>query len=224
MIDADVTIGAGHRDRALHEPARRHRDRAGSTIGPDSTLTDATVGDGAKVLHSYVTGAVIGDKVSVGPFAYLRPGHGAARGRQGRHVRGDQELRRRRGDQGPAPLLHRRRRHRRGDQPRRQHDHRQLRRPPQAPHDDRRGVKTSVDTTLRRAGDASATTPTRRPDRSSPTDVPEGALGVARARQTNIDGYAERAPQARRRRRIERRASEHATEPSAPRRTLAETR
>ena len=32
-------------------------------------------------------------------------------------------------------------------------------------------------------------------------DVPEGALGIARARQTNIEGYAERKPAAERRRR-----------------------
>jgi bifunctional UDP-N-acetylglucosamine pyrophosphorylase / glucosamine-1-phosphate N-acetyltransferase len=46
----------------------------GSRIGPHSTLTDATVGAGSKVIHSYVNGAKIGDRVSVGPFAYLRPG------------------------------------------------------------------------------------------------------------------------------------------------------
>jgi bifunctional UDP-N-acetylglucosamine pyrophosphorylase/glucosamine-1-phosphate N-acetyltransferase len=47
---------------------------AGSTIGPGSTLLDTTVGDGSKLLHCYTTSAEIGDRVSVGPFAYLRPG------------------------------------------------------------------------------------------------------------------------------------------------------
>jgi bifunctional UDP-N-acetylglucosamine pyrophosphorylase / glucosamine-1-phosphate N-acetyltransferase len=47
---------------------------SGSTIGPNSTLIDTRVGEGAKVLHSYVTDATIEDRVSVGPFAYLRPG------------------------------------------------------------------------------------------------------------------------------------------------------
>jgi bifunctional UDP-N-acetylglucosamine pyrophosphorylase / glucosamine-1-phosphate N-acetyltransferase len=37
-------------------------------------VLDTRIGDQAKVLHSYVTGADIGDRVSVGPFAYLRPG------------------------------------------------------------------------------------------------------------------------------------------------------
>lgn len=46
----------------------------GATVGPDTTLIDSRVGNGAHVIHSYVTGAVIGDEVNVGPFAYLRPG------------------------------------------------------------------------------------------------------------------------------------------------------
>jgi bifunctional UDP-N-acetylglucosamine pyrophosphorylase/glucosamine-1-phosphate N-acetyltransferase len=46
----------------------------GATIGPGSTLIDATVGNGSKLIHAYVTGAEVGARVSVGPFAYLRPG------------------------------------------------------------------------------------------------------------------------------------------------------
>jgi bifunctional UDP-N-acetylglucosamine pyrophosphorylase / glucosamine-1-phosphate N-acetyltransferase len=37
-------------------------------------VIDARVGERSIVLHSYVTEAVIGDGVNVGPFAYLRPG------------------------------------------------------------------------------------------------------------------------------------------------------
>jgi bifunctional UDP-N-acetylglucosamine pyrophosphorylase/glucosamine-1-phosphate N-acetyltransferase len=47
---------------------------AESTVGPGSTLIDATVGNRSTVLHAYLTGAAVGDRVSVGPFAYLRPG------------------------------------------------------------------------------------------------------------------------------------------------------
>ncbi len=47
---------------------------AGATIGPGSTLIDAVVGDGSTLIQSYVTGAEVGERVSVGPFAYLRPG------------------------------------------------------------------------------------------------------------------------------------------------------
>jgi len=47
---------------------------SGSTIGPHSTLIDARVGADAKVIHSYVVEAEVGERASVGPFAYLRPG------------------------------------------------------------------------------------------------------------------------------------------------------
>jgi len=74
VIDVDVEIGQD----SVIEPftALRGATRIGerSTVGPGSTLTDATVGDGATVLHAYVIGATIGDRVSVGPFCYLRPG------------------------------------------------------------------------------------------------------------------------------------------------------
>jgi bifunctional UDP-N-acetylglucosamine pyrophosphorylase/glucosamine-1-phosphate N-acetyltransferase len=73
-IDVDVRIG---QDTVIEPGAiLRGATTIGqrSTIGPASTLIDATVGDGATVLHAYVTGAEIGDRVNVGPFAYLRPG------------------------------------------------------------------------------------------------------------------------------------------------------
>ncbi len=47
---------------------------AGAAIGPDTTLTDVTVGQGAKVIRTHGAGAVIGAGSSVGPFTYLRPG------------------------------------------------------------------------------------------------------------------------------------------------------
>jgi bifunctional UDP-N-acetylglucosamine pyrophosphorylase/glucosamine-1-phosphate N-acetyltransferase len=46
----------------------------GAVIGPDTTLTDVTVGESARVLRSHAEQAVIGDQVHVGPYAYLRPG------------------------------------------------------------------------------------------------------------------------------------------------------
>ena len=45
-----------------------------TTIGPLSTLIDSRVGDRTSIVHSYLNGADVGDRVSVGPFAYLRPG------------------------------------------------------------------------------------------------------------------------------------------------------
>ena len=43
-------------------------------IGPDTTLIDCTVGEGAAVTRSYANGAHIGAHAQVGPFSYLRPG------------------------------------------------------------------------------------------------------------------------------------------------------
>ncbi|MGC5222898.1 bifunctional UDP-N-acetylglucosamine diphosphorylase/glucosamine-1-phosphate N-acetyltransferase GlmU [Micromonospora sp. DT81.3] len=46
----------------------------GATIGPDTTLVDCEVGEGASVKRADATLAVIGAGATVGPFAYLRPG------------------------------------------------------------------------------------------------------------------------------------------------------
>jgi bifunctional UDP-N-acetylglucosamine pyrophosphorylase/glucosamine-1-phosphate N-acetyltransferase len=46
----------------------------GARVGPDSTLTDVQIGEGASVVRAHGSGAVIGAGASVGPFAYLRPG------------------------------------------------------------------------------------------------------------------------------------------------------
>ncbi|GAA5023131.1 bifunctional UDP-N-acetylglucosamine diphosphorylase/glucosamine-1-phosphate N-acetyltransferase GlmU [Actinopolymorpha pittospori] len=47
---------------------------AGAHVGPDTTLTDTTVGPDARVVRTHGEGAVIGAGANVGPFAYLRPG------------------------------------------------------------------------------------------------------------------------------------------------------
>lgn len=46
----------------------------GAKIGPDTTLLDCEVGEGATVKRTDATLAVIGAGASVGPFAFLRPG------------------------------------------------------------------------------------------------------------------------------------------------------
>ena len=43
-------------------------------IGPDTTLADVNVGDGATVVRTHGSEAVIGSGADVGPFTYLRPG------------------------------------------------------------------------------------------------------------------------------------------------------
>jgi bifunctional UDP-N-acetylglucosamine pyrophosphorylase/glucosamine-1-phosphate N-acetyltransferase len=46
----------------------------GAVVGPDSTLTDVEVGEGATVTRTHASLAVIGAHATVGPFSYLRPG------------------------------------------------------------------------------------------------------------------------------------------------------
>lgn len=45
-----------------------------ATIGPDSTLKDCEVGAGASVVRTHAELAVIGERATIGPFSYLRPG------------------------------------------------------------------------------------------------------------------------------------------------------
>jgi bifunctional UDP-N-acetylglucosamine pyrophosphorylase / glucosamine-1-phosphate N-acetyltransferase len=47
---------------------------SGARLGPDTTLTDCVVAEGATVVRAHGLGARIGAGASVGPFAYLRPG------------------------------------------------------------------------------------------------------------------------------------------------------
>jgi bifunctional UDP-N-acetylglucosamine pyrophosphorylase/glucosamine-1-phosphate N-acetyltransferase len=73
-LDVDVTLG---RDAVIHPNVQLHGATsigAGAEVGPDSTLTDTVVGDGAKVVRAHCDGAEIGAGASVGPYAYLRPG------------------------------------------------------------------------------------------------------------------------------------------------------
>ena len=50
------------------------RIATGAEVGPNSTLTDTTVGAGARVSNTVADSAEIGEEATVGPFAYLRPG------------------------------------------------------------------------------------------------------------------------------------------------------
>ena len=43
-------------------------------VGPDSTLKDCEIGEGARVVRTHGELAVIGAGANVGPFSYLRPG------------------------------------------------------------------------------------------------------------------------------------------------------
>ncbi|GAB3022661.1 bifunctional protein GlmU [Nocardioides flavus (ex Wang et al. 2016)] len=68
VIEPDATILPGTQllgATVVHEDA---------VVGPDTTLKDCEVGAGARVVRAHAELAVIGDRATVGPFAYLRPG------------------------------------------------------------------------------------------------------------------------------------------------------
>jgi bifunctional UDP-N-acetylglucosamine pyrophosphorylase/glucosamine-1-phosphate N-acetyltransferase len=67
-LEPDVTL---HQNTQLHGTTTI---RTGAVVGPDCTLTNTTVGEGATVVKSHCDGAEIGPGATVGPFTYLRPG------------------------------------------------------------------------------------------------------------------------------------------------------
>lgn len=73
-IDVTVTVG---RDTTVEPNTHLRAGTAigsDAIIGPDTTLTDVYVADGAQVVRTHGSGARIGPCAIVGPFAYLRPG------------------------------------------------------------------------------------------------------------------------------------------------------
>ncbi|WP_030165482.1 bifunctional UDP-N-acetylglucosamine diphosphorylase/glucosamine-1-phosphate N-acetyltransferase GlmU [Spirillospora albida] len=73
-VDAQVTLEA---DAEILPGTQLHgatRVEAGARVGPNCTLTDTRVGAGAVVINAVCVQAEIGPDASVGPFAYLRPG------------------------------------------------------------------------------------------------------------------------------------------------------
>jgi len=161
----------------------------GATIGPNSTLIDTTVGARSKLIHTYATGATIQDDVSVGPFAYLRPGtllrdgskigtfvevknSDIGEGTKVPHLSylGDADV-------GPSSNLGA------GTIT--------------ANYDGQNKHRTTIGARVKSSVDVSFVAPVTIGDDAWTaagsvivSDVPDGALGVARARQTNIAGYA----------------------------------
>jgi bifunctional UDP-N-acetylglucosamine pyrophosphorylase / glucosamine-1-phosphate N-acetyltransferase len=191
LIDVGVSIG----EDTVVEPSSFLRGDTTigrrCSVGPLTTLIDATLHDAVTIPHSYVVSAQIESQATVGPFAYLRPGtilrerskagtfveiknSDVGRGSKVPHLSyiGDADI----GvdtNLGAATITANYdgvNKHRTtiGDR-----------------------VHTSVDTTLIAPvtlGDDAYTAANSAITRN----VPPGALGVARERQTNIEGYAER--------------------------------
>jgi bifunctional UDP-N-acetylglucosamine pyrophosphorylase/glucosamine-1-phosphate N-acetyltransferase len=196
VIDVGVEIGA---DTVIAPFCGLHGDTrigSGSTIGPLSTLLDTRVGDGASVIHSYTKEAEIGDRVSVGPFAYLRPGAVLREGsKAGTFVEiknseigagtkvphlsyiGDADIGER-SNIGAGTIT--------------------------ANYDGYAKHRTAIGSGVRISVDTMLVAPVTVGDDAYTgagsvitKDVPPGALGVARERQTNIEGYAERRKERR---------------------------
>ena len=193
LVEAEVEIG---RDTVI-EPGTflRGATRVGErcTVGPLTTLIDTTVGDEARILHAYLDGAELGAEVAVGPFAYLRPGARLRdRSKAGTFVEiknadigegtkvphlsylGDTDV-------GPgsnvgAGTI-------------------------TANYDGASKHRTTIGAGVRVSVHTSLVAPVTLGDGAYTgagsvitDDVPPGALGIARERQRNVEGYAERAP------------------------------
>ncbi len=192
-IEAAVQIG---RDTVVEPSSFLRGDTtvgARCTIGPLSTLIDTTTGDEVAIPHSYLQGASLGDRVSVGPFAYLRPGadlRAAAKagtfveiknsvlgeGSKVPHLSyvGDADI----GEAsnlGAGTIT--------------------------ANYDGATKHRTTIGSGVRIGVDTSLVAPVDVGDGAYTgagsvitEDVPPGALGIARERQRNVEGYAESAP------------------------------
>jgi len=190
-IDVGVTIGAD----TVIEPGCVIRGATtigeGATIGPFTTLIDAEVGDEANVLRAHLHRARVHARTNIGPFAYLRPDavlHEGAKagtfveiknstigkGTKVPHLSyiGDADV----GEGtniGAGNIT--------------------------ANYDGRTKHRTTIGDRVRTSVDTSFVAPVTVGDDAYTgagsvinEDVPEGALGIARQRQSNIEGYAER--------------------------------
>jgi bifunctional UDP-N-acetylglucosamine pyrophosphorylase/glucosamine-1-phosphate N-acetyltransferase len=193
-IDADVAIG---RDTTV-EPFTQLKGTTtignGTTIGAHSTLIDTRVGDGATILHSHLMQARVDDGATVGPFAYLRPdAHLHPNAKAGTFV----EIKN--SEIGPGTKV------------------------PHlsyigdadvgagtnigagnitANYDGVRKHRTTIGANVKTSVDTAFVAPVTVGDGAYTgagsvitEDVPPGALGIARARQSNVEGYAERRKQ-----------------------------
>jgi bifunctional UDP-N-acetylglucosamine pyrophosphorylase/glucosamine-1-phosphate N-acetyltransferase len=73
-VDADVRLAPDVTLLPGTDLRGRTSVAAGATIGPHTTLTDTTVGERTVVERAVCRQSVLGADVTVGPFAYLRPG------------------------------------------------------------------------------------------------------------------------------------------------------
>jgi bifunctional UDP-N-acetylglucosamine pyrophosphorylase / glucosamine-1-phosphate N-acetyltransferase len=164
---------------------------AACEIGPHPTMRDARIGDGARVVHSYLVEAEVGQGALIGPFAYLRPG---AVIREGAKVGTFVEVKN--SDIGPgAKVPHLsyigdtdvgEKANLGASTITANYDGRKKHRSKLG-----KSVKTGIHTSLVAPVDVGDRAYTGAGSTIT-DDVPEGALGIARAKQRNVEGYADR--------------------------------
>ena len=190
-VEAGVTIG---RDTVIEPGTVLEGDTTVGErcrIGPHTTARDAAIADGATVIHAYVLEAEVGREALVGPFAYLRPGTTIGEGAKvGTFVEvknsdigagakvphlsylGDADVGER-ANLGASTIT--------------------------ANYDGKKKHRTKIGKSVKTGIHTSLVAPLDVGDRaytgagSTITgDIPEGALGIAREKQKNIEGYADR--------------------------------
>ncbi len=73
-IDTEVTVGRDTVVRPGCQLLGATSIGAGCEIGPDCTIEDTEIADGASVVRAHTLLAKIGPNATVGPYSYLRPG------------------------------------------------------------------------------------------------------------------------------------------------------
>jgi bifunctional UDP-N-acetylglucosamine pyrophosphorylase / glucosamine-1-phosphate N-acetyltransferase len=191
-LDATVAVG---RDTTLW-PGTHLRGATtvgeASSIGPDVVATDSAIGDRCTVLSAHLVGAQVGDGCQVGPFAYLRPGVRLERGaKAGTYVELKNALL---GEGAKVPHLSYI-----GDATVGEGANIGAGNIT-ANYDGFRKHRTEVGARVRTGSDCVLVAPVRIGDDAMTGagsiithDVPDGALGIARARQNNIEGFTAKA-------------------------------
>lgn len=190
-VDADVTVGE---DSVLH-PGTQLRGHtavgAGCVVGPDVVATDTEIGDGTAVSSAHMIRSRVGKKCQIGPFAYLRPDTVLADGvKVGTYV----ELKNTQiGEGSKVPHLSYL-----GDATVGERSNVGAGNIT-ANYDGANKHRTEIGDDAFTSCDCVLVAPVRIGDGAwtgagsiITEDVPDGALGIARARQRNIDGWAER--------------------------------
>jgi bifunctional UDP-N-acetylglucosamine pyrophosphorylase/glucosamine-1-phosphate N-acetyltransferase len=163
----------------------------GCQVGPHTTARDAAIGDGATVIHSYLVEAEVGAGARIGPFAHLRPGTTVGEGAKiGTFVEiKNSDI----GDGSKVPHLSYL-----GDTDVGEGSNIGAS-TITANYDGRKKHRTKLGKSVKTGIHTSLVAPLNVGDRaytgagSTITgDVPDGALGIAREKQRNIEGYADR--------------------------------